>query len=159
MLGCDGETCQETVVQRPEELTIAREKWPVLWIDVEGLSDAESIRMIGDVFQIGDLALEDATTPDERPKVEVFGHQVLVAARMARFDGEVIVTATGSRFATNSPTMASTASGSEFVMDARGSATSAPTRSALSCSTRLSTAIFPCSNSLATGSSCSRKRR
>jgi magnesium transporter len=92
MLGCDGETCQETVVLRPEELTVAREKWPVVWIDVEGLNDAESIRMIGDVFQIGDLALEDATTPDERPKVEVFGHQVLVAVRMARFDGDVIVT-------------------------------------------------------------------
>jgi hypothetical protein len=67
MLGCDGETCQETVVLRPEELAIAREKWPVVWIDVEGLSDAESIRMIGDLFQIGDLALVDATTPDERP--------------------------------------------------------------------------------------------
>jgi magnesium transporter len=92
MLGCDGATCQETVVLRPEELAVAREKWPVVWIDVEGLDDAESIRMIGDVFQIGELALEDATTPDERPKVEVFGHQVLVAVRMARFDGDAIVT-------------------------------------------------------------------
>jgi len=92
LMGCDGDTCQETIVLRPEELAIAREKWPVVWIDVEGLNDAESIRMIGDVFQIGELALEDATTPDERPKVEVFGHQVLVAARIARFDGEAVVT-------------------------------------------------------------------
>jgi magnesium transporter len=92
MLCCDGDTCQETIVQRPEELAIAREKWPVVWIDVEGLEDAEAIRMIGGVFRIGELALEDAATPDERPKVEVFGHQVLVAVRMARFDGEQIVT-------------------------------------------------------------------
>jgi len=92
LLGCDGETCQETIVLRPEDLTVAREKWPVVWIDVEGLDDAAAIRMIGDVFQIGELALEDAVTPDERPKVEVFGHQVLVAVRMARFDGEAIVT-------------------------------------------------------------------
>jgi hypothetical protein len=48
MLGCDSDTCQETVVLRPEELAIAREKWPVVWIDVEGFGDAESIRMIGD---------------------------------------------------------------------------------------------------------------
>jgi magnesium transporter len=92
MLCCDGDTCQETIVHRPEELAIAREKWPVVWIDVEGLEDAETIRMIGEVFRIGELALEDAATPDERPKVEVFGHQVLVAVRMARFDGEQIVT-------------------------------------------------------------------
>jgi magnesium transporter len=92
MLGCDGDTCQETIVLRPEELAVAREKWPVVWIDVEGLDDAEAIRMIGNAFQIGELALEDAVTPDERPKVEVFGHQVLVAVRMARFDGEVIIT-------------------------------------------------------------------
>lgn len=92
MLCCDGDTCHETIVQRPEELAIARERWPVIWIDVEGLEDAETIRMIGDVFRIGELALEDAVTPDERPKVEVFGHQVLVAVRMARFDGEQIVT-------------------------------------------------------------------
>jgi Mg2+ and Co2+ transporter CorA len=84
MLCCDGDTCQETIVQRPEELAIAREKWPVVWIDVEGLEDAETIRMIGEVFRIGELALEDAATPDERPKVEVFGHQVLVAVRRAR---------------------------------------------------------------------------
>ena len=92
LLGCDSETCEDSIVLRPEELAIAREKWPVVWIDVEGLADTEAIRMIGDVFQIGELALEDATTPDERPKVEVFGHQVLVAVRMARFDGDVIVT-------------------------------------------------------------------
>ena len=92
MLGCDGDTCQESTVVRPEELAIAREKWPVVWIDVEGLDDGDAIRMIGDVFQIGELALEDAVTPDERPKVEVFGHQVLVAARMARVDGDSIVT-------------------------------------------------------------------
>ncbi|MEI6255804.1 MAG: magnesium/cobalt transporter CorA [Planctomycetota bacterium] len=92
MLACDGDACQETVVIRPDELTLAREKWPVLWVDVEGLDDVETIRMIGDVFEIGDLALEDASTPDERPKLEVFGHQLLVAVRMARFDGESIVT-------------------------------------------------------------------
>jgi magnesium transporter len=92
MLGCDGDSCQESIVARPEELAIAREKWPVVWIDVEGLEDADAIRMIGDIFQIGELALEDAVTPDERPKVEVFGHQVLVAARLARIDGDAIVT-------------------------------------------------------------------
>lgn len=92
MLACDGTTTEESTILRPEELATAREKWPVVWIDVEGLDDPATASLIGRVFAIGDLALEDAVTPDERPKVEIFGHQVLIAARTVRFDGEAIVT-------------------------------------------------------------------
>ena len=92
LLACDGSTTEEATILRPEELTTAREKWPVVWIDIEGIDDAATTRLIGDVFQIGELALEDAVTPDERPKVEVFGHQVLIAARAVRFEAETIVT-------------------------------------------------------------------
>lgn len=92
MIACDGTTTHEADVLRPEELTVAREKWPVIWLDVNGFEDLATIRTVGQVFQIGELALEDAITPDERPKVEVFGHQVLIAVRMARFDGEAIST-------------------------------------------------------------------
>ena len=92
LIACDGETTHESTVAAPQELTIAREKWPVVWLDVDGFGDAATIRTVGQLFEIGELALEDAVTPDERPKVEVFGHQVLIAARMARFDGEAIVT-------------------------------------------------------------------
>ena len=92
MIACDGSSTEESIVQRPADLVSAREKWPVVWIDVEGFDDLATIRAIGDVFQIGELALEDAVTPDERPKVETFGHQVLIAVRMARFDGDAIAT-------------------------------------------------------------------
>ena len=92
LIGCDGETTHESTVTALQELTIAREKWPVVWLDVDGFGDAAAIRAVGQLFEIGELALEDAVTPDERPKVEVFGHQVLIAARMARYDGEAIVT-------------------------------------------------------------------
>ena len=92
LIACDGSTVHEATVLRADELTIAREKWPVIWLDVAGFEDLATIRMIGQVFQIGELALEDAVTPDERPKVEVFGHQLLVSVRMARFDGDAIVT-------------------------------------------------------------------
>jgi magnesium transporter len=92
LTACDGSTTHESTVQSPQELTIAREKWPVVWLDVDGFEDLETIRAVGQIFEISDLALEDAITPDERPKVEVFGHQVLIAVRMARSDGEAIVT-------------------------------------------------------------------
>lgn len=92
LMACDGGTCHESTVLAPAELTVAREKWPVVWLDVDGFEDLATIRSVGQIFEIGDLALEDAVTPDERPKVEVFGHQVLIAVRMARFDGDQIVT-------------------------------------------------------------------
>jgi magnesium transporter len=92
LTACDGTSTHESTVLSPQELTIAREKWPVVWLDVDGFEDLAAIRSVGDVFEIGELALEDATTPDERPKVEVFGHQVLIAVRMARFEGDTIVT-------------------------------------------------------------------
>ncbi|MFM7108555.1 MAG: magnesium/cobalt transporter CorA [Planctomycetaceae bacterium] len=92
LVACDGQTTHESVVQKVEELASARSAWPVIWVDVEGLDDLATIRAIGRIFDIGDLALEDAVTPDERPKVEVFGHQVLIAVRMARTDGESIAT-------------------------------------------------------------------
>jgi magnesium transporter len=92
LVGCDGQTTQESIVGRAEELVEARRRWPVIWVDVEGFEDLATIRAIGAVFEIGEFALEDAVTPDERPKVEVFGHQVLIAARTARDDGEAIVT-------------------------------------------------------------------
>ncbi len=92
LVACDGQTTHESTVQKVEELAAARAKWPVIWVDVEGLDDLATIRSIGQIFDIGDLALEDAVTPDERPKIEVFGRQVLIAVRMARSDGEAIVT-------------------------------------------------------------------
>ena len=92
MIACDGQTTHEADVGEPAELAIARERWPVIWVDVEGLEDLSTIQQIGDIFEIGEFALEDAVTPDERPKVEVFGHQVLIAVRTARFDGDVVVT-------------------------------------------------------------------
>jgi magnesium transporter len=92
LVACDGVETHEDTVARPEDLVEARRRWPVIWVDVEGFEDLATIRAIGAVFEIGELALEDAVTPDERPKVEVFGHQVLIAARTARYDGEAIVT-------------------------------------------------------------------
>ncbi len=92
LTACDGSTTHESTVLSLQELPIAREKWPVVWLDVDGFGDLATIRAVGQIFEIGDLALEDATTPDERPKVEVFGHQLLIAVRMARSDGESIVT-------------------------------------------------------------------
>jgi magnesium transporter len=70
LVGCDGQTTEEVTVGQPQDLLAARQRWPVIWVDVEGFEDLATIRAIGEVFEIGEFALEDAVTPDERPKVE-----------------------------------------------------------------------------------------
>jgi len=74
------------------ELAAVRRDHAIVWIDVEGLDDTAMNQAIGRAFEISELALEDAVTPDERPKLEAFGHQLLVAVRTARCDEGLIIT-------------------------------------------------------------------
>ena len=74
------------------DLAALRRDHAIVWIDVNGLDDSVSNLKIGRVFDITELALEDAVTPDERPKLEAFGHQLLVAVRTARYDDGLVMT-------------------------------------------------------------------
>ncbi len=55
---------------------------PVLWLDVDGLGDAETIRRIGEIFHLHPLALEDATHTHQRAKVDRYDEHVFIVARM-----------------------------------------------------------------------------
>jgi magnesium transporter len=57
-------------------------KWPVVWINVDGLGDAKTIRQIGDLFGLHDLVLEDVVNVFQRAKVEPFDDYVYVVVRM-----------------------------------------------------------------------------
>lgn len=92
LIGCDGTTVGETVIVHPAEIAAARLRWPVIWLDVEGVEDLATVRMVGEAFGIASHALEDAVTPDERPKVEVFGRELLIAIRTPRMEGETPAT-------------------------------------------------------------------
>jgi len=49
---------------------------------VDGLGDAEVIRALGEVFGLHRLALEDVTSPHQRAKVEQYGEDIFIVARM-----------------------------------------------------------------------------
>ena len=57
-------------------------KWPVLWIDVRGLGDLETIRALGDVLNLHPLALEDVMSLGQRAKVDSFGDHVFAVMQM-----------------------------------------------------------------------------
>jgi magnesium transporter len=58
-------------------------RWPVTWVNVDGLGDAAAISKLGEIFSIHRLALEDVVSVHQRAKVEQYGQQIFIVARMA----------------------------------------------------------------------------
>ena len=65
-----------------DELPNLLDQYPVTWIDVTGLGDAEIIGDIGELFGFHRLALEDVVHVHQRPKVEDFDDYLFIVARM-----------------------------------------------------------------------------
>lgn len=52
----------------------------VLWLQVEGLSDADAVKSIGKTFDFHSLSLEDVVNTHQRPKVEVYPEYLFVVS-------------------------------------------------------------------------------
>lgn len=74
----------EHVADDLETLRHMRGKWPVLWVNVDGVGHAETLQAIGDIFCLHRLALEDAAHVHQRAKVDTFDDHLFIVARMAR---------------------------------------------------------------------------
>lgn len=58
------------------------EKWPVSWINIDGLGEAKTVGDIGQIFNFHHLALEDVLHPVQRAKVELYQDYVFAVLRM-----------------------------------------------------------------------------
>jgi len=76
--------------------------FPVTWINVDGLGDAEVVRRLGEIFGLHPLALEDVLNSHQRAKVEPYGNHVFVVARVieggARLDTDQLGIFIGERY-------------------------------------------------------------
>lgn len=54
----------------------------VSWVDVQGLGSEQILRRLGGVFNLHPLVLEDVVNVPQRPKVELYGDQLLLITRM-----------------------------------------------------------------------------
>jgi magnesium transporter len=57
-------------------------QWPVTWVDVCCLGDAAALELIAQTFELHPLVLEDIVNVHQRPKVDDYGDQLFVVARM-----------------------------------------------------------------------------
>lgn len=79
-----GDDFVEKRLSRPEEVVQLLDQWPVTWLNVAGLGDADMIAELGRVFGLHPLALEDVAQLRQRAKVEQYGEQLFIVARMAQ---------------------------------------------------------------------------
>ena len=73
---------EERQVDDPATLTPTVEGAAVMWLNVEGLGDADTIRAIGRIFHLHPLALEDVVNVHQRTKAEQYGDHMFIVARM-----------------------------------------------------------------------------
>jgi magnesium transporter len=74
--------CRELHPQDAAELKDVLGKWPVVWVNVDGLGDTELISRIGELFNVHRLALEDVVNVHQRAKVEPYEDHLFAVARM-----------------------------------------------------------------------------
>ncbi len=61
-------------------------KWPVTWINVDGLGDVATIARLGEMFELHRLAQEDVVNVHQRAKAELYGKHYFIVARMTELN-------------------------------------------------------------------------
>lgn len=82
----------DEAVEHVDALKPLLEKFPVVWVNVDGLGDEATLRAIGALFDIHTLALEDVVNMNQRPKVEEYPDHLFVVAHMAMPDSATLDT-------------------------------------------------------------------
>lgn len=85
-VGYGPDSLEELDVESPSDVVPVLRRNPVTWVNVDGLGDEAVLRELGDVFGLHPLALEDVVHVHQRPKVEPYGDQLFLIARMVRLD-------------------------------------------------------------------------
>jgi magnesium transporter len=81
---------QESDVRTLAELRQVVGRDPVVWVQVDGLGDAEVLGWIAEVFQVHPLALEDVVNVGQRPRADEYENQIMIFLRMPRGDATAL---------------------------------------------------------------------
>lgn len=79
--------CTEKEIGNPDGLEELRElhgRWPVIWVEVDGIEHAPTVHALGQIFGLHRLALEDVVSVPQRAKVEDYGKFLFIVGRMAQ---------------------------------------------------------------------------
>lgn len=82
VFGYGPDRCVERYVERVDDLSEFVERFPVVWVNVDGLGDAEVVTQLGTLFGLHPLSLEDVVHSHQRAKVESYDDYLFLVARM-----------------------------------------------------------------------------
>lgn len=82
VIACGPDEMVEQTIDDPRQISDYLEKWPLTWVNVDGLGDANVIKAIGEIFGLHPLALEDVANANQRPKLEDYPDCIFIIARM-----------------------------------------------------------------------------
>lgn len=75
---------EEREIRDPAEIQGFLHRFPVVWVDVHGVSDAKWIGELGKLFGLHHLATEDIINVGQRAKVEEYDDHLFIVTRMVR---------------------------------------------------------------------------
>ena len=84
------ETYVKGVVEDVAQLQAEMGKWPVLWVNVEGLGSSEILQQLQQVFDIHPLAMEDIVSVHQRSKYETYDDNFFLIVHMLEAREELI---------------------------------------------------------------------
>ncbi len=100
ILDYTSDSCEHQHKLTPLEIKSYLERSSITWIDLKGLGHEETLRQVGEVFQLHPLLLEDIVNIPQRPKVQDSADQLLIIARMVVLTGRLEENALNSAFMT-----------------------------------------------------------
>jgi magnesium transporter len=85
--GSDG--CVEQTIQDVAALRECLDRWPVTWINVDGLGDVQTIARLADILDLHRLAVEDTVNTHQRAKVEHYRNHLFMVVHMATYNSSL----------------------------------------------------------------------
>ncbi|NLE59508.1 MAG: magnesium/cobalt transporter CorA [Planctomycetes bacterium] len=82
--GSDG--CSEQVIRDVAEVQTYLARWPVTWINVDGLGDVQTIARLADTLGLHRLAVEDTINTHQRAKLEHYPNHLFLVAHMVTYN-------------------------------------------------------------------------
>lgn len=65
-------------------------KYPVTWLNINGLGDLELLEKIGHTFNLHSLAMEDVVNIHQRPKIEEYDNLIFAVTRMPSIKNDIV---------------------------------------------------------------------
>ncbi|MGD8353007.1 MAG: magnesium/cobalt transporter CorA [Pseudomonadota bacterium] len=92
VMAWSGEDLVEERITESGQVKSLIEDWPMTWVNVDGLGDADTLTELASIFNIHKLALEDVVNVHQRAKVEDYDNHLFIVARMLNFQGDSLDT-------------------------------------------------------------------